>query len=175
MATVAAGSETMRSIHFLGIPVLSICLLLFFASFALAVTLDGACCFHDGTCTMTEARSCADAGGSYAGDGVLCDPSPCVFGACCFGDRSCFTILEVACAGQEGAFYPGAECDSLTCPAVGACCVGSEPARCILTTGVACSAVAGRYSGDQSVCDPGPCLLNPAVPGSWGRIRLTYR
>ena len=37
----------------------------------------GACCFSSGACLEGTQADCVAAGGTYMGDGVLCDPYPC--------------------------------------------------------------------------------------------------
>jgi hypothetical protein len=37
----------------------------------------GACCLPSGNCTVGTQEECVAAGGTYVGDGVLCDPYPC--------------------------------------------------------------------------------------------------
>ncbi|MCK4658265.1 MAG: hypothetical protein KAV82_01980 [Phycisphaerae bacterium] len=37
----------------------------------------GACCFPGGTCKVSTAEACAEAGGGYGGNGSSCDPNPC--------------------------------------------------------------------------------------------------
>jgi hypothetical protein len=80
---------------------------------------DGACCFADGTCQVMEAQACAAAGGSYQGDGTVCDPNPCppppAEGACCIGTDCVVTTAE-DCA-RQGGEYQGddTECLPETC------------------------------------------------------------
>lgn len=38
----------------------------------------GACCLADGTCVAVTSGECVAAGGTYQGDGVPCEPDPCV-------------------------------------------------------------------------------------------------
>jgi len=51
------------------------------ASFVLysnpVVQLEGACCFVDGSCQILTEPRCQDSGGTYQGDGTVCDPNPC--------------------------------------------------------------------------------------------------
>lgn len=37
----------------------------------------GACCFDDGSCVVESESDCIGAGGTYQGDGIMCDPNPC--------------------------------------------------------------------------------------------------
>lgn len=44
--------------------------------------LDGACCLSDESCIETNETGCADAGGSWQGSGVPCDPQLCLIDPC---------------------------------------------------------------------------------------------
>jgi hypothetical protein len=44
--------------------------------------LDGACCFPDESCIVTNEPDCTDAGGSWQGSGVECDPNLCLIDPC---------------------------------------------------------------------------------------------
>ncbi len=37
----------------------------------------GACCFTDGTCEVLSLDACLQAGGTFQGEGTVCDPNPC--------------------------------------------------------------------------------------------------
>ena len=39
---------------------------------------EGACCFPTGECQVLSSADCSTAGGNYQGDGVACEPSPCL-------------------------------------------------------------------------------------------------
>ncbi len=67
---------------------------------SLAVT--GACCAANGTCTETDAGSCA---ATFQGLGTVCMPNPCPVptGACCFGS-TCSVTTAAACVGANRSF-----------------------------------------------------------------------
>lgn len=46
----------------------------------------GACCFDDGSCSVTTQIACTAAMGTYQGDGTDCDPNPCGEHECSFSD-----------------------------------------------------------------------------------------
>ncbi len=119
----------------------------------------GACCFREAPCQILGPRGCADLGGSYDGDGTVCEGNPCTFGACCFGDGSCLVILESACAGQEGTFHSGIECDVAQCPPAQACCFSDG--GCAILTDEACAAAGGTPKPPGTVCEATTC----AFPG----------
>ncbi len=72
----------------------------------------GACCFDDGSCSVTTQIACTSAMGTYQGDGTDCDPNPCPqpTGACCHG-TDCDIETEEDCTGSGGT-YQG---DDTTC------------------------------------------------------------
>ncbi len=83
----------------------------------------GACCDGE-TCTITYEASCA---GTYKGDGVDCDPNPCIpRGACCLPDGSCEEELTVEeCDALSGSWNG----DGTVCPdydAFEACLAGPD-------------------------------------------------
>ncbi|MCA9755511.1 MAG: right-handed parallel beta-helix repeat-containing protein [Candidatus Eisenbacteria bacterium] len=79
----------------------------------------GACCLPDGACAIQSETICTNAGGTYQGDEVPCDPSPCTsVGACCLPDGSCDLFVEFACTSLGGTFRgAGTTCDADSCAA----------------------------------------------------------
>lgn len=76
----------------------------------------GACC--DGAaCTELTEVECAEAGASWQGAFVACDPNPCITGACCSGDdfTSCEDTTEARCAGGTRIFQADVTCDQSPC------------------------------------------------------------
>ena len=81
----------------------------------------GACCMGDGSCFTMTAGDCALAGGTYHGDGVPCDPTPCPppMGACCLTDGTCADMIEADCDLAGGAWQgAGTDCLTTDCPLV---------------------------------------------------------
>jgi len=131
-------------------------------------TPTGACCFADGSCTMTTGAACALAGGVFH-DGP-CDPNPCLqpppTGACCFSDGSCALRTQEQCTGSGGTWY-GGPCSPNPCPQpppTGACCFPSG--ACGVMTYGACLASGGNWHG--GTCSPNPCPQPPPPPGGGG-------
>lgn len=92
---------------------------------------EGACCFSTPTggvaCSVTTADRCAQFGGTYAGDGTVCDDTTCApapTGACCvasvFGS-DCYELTEAACDYVGTYQGDGTTCDTATCGIVGMC------------------------------------------------------
>ncbi len=67
----------------------------------------GACCFSDGSCQILTADQCAAAGGSYAGDGTVCDSLGYLAGQCnsSFEDISS-TGIPLTLGDDDGAVVP---------------------------------------------------------------------
>lgn len=69
----------------------------------------GACCLFDNSCTITSQRLCEHGGGTYQGDGTLCDPNPCgggpATGACC--NQGVCTITDMISCFAGGGYYIG--------------------------------------------------------------------
>jgi len=63
---------------------------------------------------------------------------------------------------------------SITCPVPreGACCIGED---CVILTEADCGLAGGLYQGDDTVCDPNPCIGNPTENTTWGAIKNSYR
>jgi hypothetical protein len=81
----------------------------------------GACCFGDGTCQVLTQNACADAAGTYGGDGVTCAAAACPQpGACCGMDGTCATTLPSDCTTAGGLFRGAAStCDAAFCAPFG--------------------------------------------------------
>ncbi|MEZ4648055.1 MAG: hypothetical protein R3E97_04570 [Candidatus Eisenbacteria bacterium] len=79
----------------------------------------GGCCLPGGGCAVESETICTNAGGTYQGDDVPCDPSPCTtVGACCLPDGSCDLFVEFACTSAGGTFRgAGTVCEADSCPA----------------------------------------------------------
>ena len=80
----------------------------------------GAWCFTNGACEVLDAAACAAQGGTYQGDGTLCDPNPCPIltqGACCLPNGDCFVATQADCAAQQGAWQgENTLCSPNPCP-----------------------------------------------------------
>ncbi len=81
----------------------------------------GACCLDPVTCIdgMPEI-DCLDNGGTYMGDGVLCDPLLCEgggVGACCLDPQTCLDgVPQADCEGMGGTYMgDGVLCDPVLC------------------------------------------------------------
>ncbi|MCB9465604.1 MAG: hypothetical protein H6682_18085 [Candidatus Eisenbacteria bacterium] len=138
----------------------------------------GACCLADGSCEVLFPEDCNASGGSYQGDGTVCDPNPCSggvgSGACCLQDGSCLVLIWDDCV-AFGGDYQGDDtiCDPNPCPQpVGACC---HEFTCTILTEIDCEASDGFYVGDGTDCDPNPCYPVPTIESSWGRVKETFR
>jgi hypothetical protein len=68
----------------------------------------GACCSTDGSCMEGTPEECADAGGTYSGDGIDCAAANCPqpsAGACCIGFTDCLDgLLPADCEAFGGTF-----------------------------------------------------------------------
>ncbi len=72
----------------------------------------GACCAANGSCTLTDAASCAAV---FQGLGSICSPNPCPQpgGACCFGS-TCSITSAAACSGVNRRFAgPSTSCNAI--------------------------------------------------------------
>lgn len=116
------------------------------------VPLAGACC-QLGACTERTPDECAQLGGLYFGDGVSCDPNPCVpYGACC-NDALGACVANVALPECYGRFVDYADCDAVWPPcghAPGACCRGDG--SCDFVTAEQCATGVLACRGDMN-CD----------------------
>lgn len=81
---------------------------------------EGACCGSEGDCRVTTEEDCVAAGGVYQGDGVPCEPNPCVdpiTGACCLEDGTCVELGEAECI-EEGGIFQGGDIPCVPDPCV---------------------------------------------------------
>ena len=115
----------------------------------------GACCV-DYVCSLTTAADCA---GDYYGNGTACDPTPCppppTTGACFFPNDGgdCSELTEANCEKNGGVYGgDGTQCGDF---GSGACCIDQV---CIIGPLFYCQNIGGNYLGDDSSCDPSPCL-----------------
>ncbi len=117
----------------------------------------GACCVDD-VCSMSTAADCAAAGGTYQGDGTVCDPNPCggvATGACCINGE-CSILSSDDCATASGYYFgDGSDCDPDPCPGIG-CCFHTDEGEefCITTTSTACVDLGGTGIGLNTFCWP---------------------
>ncbi len=78
----------------------------------------GACCLPLGGCSFVDQTTCANAGGTYKGDGAACAGAGCPApGACCLQDGTCAVVSSAQCATALG-IYKG---DSSVCGAGSGC------------------------------------------------------
>lgn len=121
-------------------------------------TLNGACCYLDGSCDVITESACASTGGLYEGDNTVCSPNPCPVptGACCYDDGTCAVVTEASCTGDDGAWAgAGVTCVQAACPGVGACCFADG--NCAVMLEADCDALLGDWLGASSSCTPDPC------------------
>lgn len=113
-------------------------------------TLEGACCYADGSCEIRTHSTCS---GTFQGVGTFCDPNPCPRpGACCQPDGSCVLTVDDECSYEFlGEDFP---CDPNPCSQPGACCF--VDGSCLLRLESECSGT--WFAG---VCDPNPCPPPP--------------
>jgi hypothetical protein len=114
----------------------------------------GACCSPSGTCSVIAQTDCANAGGTYQGDGSTCSGVTCPQpqGACCFPNGFCGIAGQQDCVGAGGTFAgAGTVCGSNnTCP-LGGCCLADG--TCIgNVTQSQCTAQGGTFRGVGTDC-----------------------
>ena len=81
----------------------------------------GACCFSDGSCSVLSVTDCANASGTYQGNGTNCVSNPCpqAPSACCFNDGSCAVLSDFDCMAQNGTWQgPDVLCANADCPLI---------------------------------------------------------
>ncbi len=136
----------------------------------------GACCLPDASCIAVTAMVCLDQGGTYQGDGVICDDTNCpILGACCIPFGSCEVATLPICFGELGGviWAPEQDCASFECPPLGACC--RPEGSCQISSQNTCElSLGGIWQGEgvecQDVACPGPC---PADIDGSGAVSLT--
>jgi hypothetical protein len=82
-----------------------------------SVTPTGGCCDEDGNCTVAEQADCVAGGGTYQGNGTLCDTVTCPVdtGACCAAG-GCQELSEEDCTAADGTYNgDGTVCLADTC------------------------------------------------------------
>jgi hypothetical protein len=86
-------------------------------------------------------------------------------------DGTYYLIVDAYGTNVGGPFYVDY---AINCPvpAVGACCFDLD---CVILTEAECLDRLGDYKGDDTVCDPNPCLPVPIIDRSWGEIKGQYR
>ncbi|MBT8486264.1 MAG: hypothetical protein HKO59_16245 [Phycisphaerales bacterium] len=121
------------------------------------LSVAGACCHPDGTCSEGSESACVTAGGVYEGDGVSCASDPCVVptGACCLPDGACLDVTPDACVDAEGVYQgDGIACAPGLCVGVkGACCF--PDGSCGVLREDVCVTRGGDYQGDGKTCTIG--------------------
>lgn len=128
----------------------------------------GACCFVDGSCQVLASEECAALGGSYQGDGSVCQPNPCPQPeACCLPTGACEMLLPSLCEQQQGQPQgPGTDCNPNPCiPPFQACCLPDGSCQYILPD--ECAQQGGDAMGEGTVCEGVQC------PGPTGACCLT--
>ncbi len=134
----------------------------------------GACCIEDtGSCVDFDLETCQVVGGIHHGEGSNCEDVICFpEGACCLPDGSCIgPVSPEDCVATGGAFQgDSTDCGSVSCPLpVGGCCGGDW---CLDLTEVDCEAVAGQWSGVETLCDADPCSECPADVNGDGEVNV---
>jgi hypothetical protein len=115
---------------------------------------EGACCFEDGTCAITQGIvECLQMAGNYLGGGTNCDACA---GACCYSAGGCLVMSEAMCVETNGTFQgDGTACAPNPCPQpMGACCFSDG--SCEVTTLIDCSETGGTFQGSGTTC-PDAC------------------
>lgn len=124
------------------------------------VTAIGACCQPNGTCVADRTLAqCNALGGTYQGNGTICNPNPCpiIRGACCGSSGVCFLATATECT-QNGGIYFGdfVSCGTIAqCPNAGACC--AEDGSCRIASALSCAGPGEQYRGNGTNCNPNPC------------------
>lgn len=123
--------------------------------------MTGACCLDSGACVVLAAADCAQAQGTYTGDGRLCSNFICVpaTGACCLTDLTCIVTAEADCRERTGLYRgPRTLCTTTYCPALfqGSCC--RDDGSCVVTTFGRCWPT-GQFTA-EGVCAGRVCTVN---------------
>jgi len=117
----------------------------------------GACCLIKGECEIVTVLDCSAMGGSYQGDGTMCDA--CDTHPCCLFDGSCIDDLtQSQCEALDGMFQDfGSFCQegSVVCIPFGACCL--HDGSCVFEFEGNCTKSGGFYFGDATDCAAVDC------------------
>jgi len=125
----------------------------------------GACCFADGHCEIKYQDGCTQAGGTYLGDDIACEPNPCPQPpvACCFPDGHCEFVTGAVCVQLGGVPQGyGSSCEPNPCPQPPVACCFPD-GHCEFVTVEICVRLGGAPQGYGSVCDPNPCPQPPVA------------
>jgi uncharacterized repeat protein (TIGR01451 family) len=79
----------------------------------------GACCSDEGNCSQKTQNECIQGGGTYEGNGLVCDPNPCskYTGACCGALGVCYVTGQESCVAAGDTFKgTGTTCTPGLCP-----------------------------------------------------------
>lgn len=121
----------------------------------------GACCYPNGDCRMQSANACSVGGGSFAGEGVVCEDAECPQpGACCFGDGTCRQLTGVDCVDSNGTYNgDNTSCSGVTCTPTAACCYTLFSQRnCQVLSQAQCAGLSQSVWGTPgSTCVPNAC------------------
>jgi len=129
----------------------------------------GCCCWQEAGGWMQQVVTpffCANAGGTYSGDGTNCDGGVCG-GSCCYvnadGIWTCTTsFTEQECYNQLYVYWlPGGDCSTINCeppPPTGACCWEKGQILCSDNVSLdTCNSYGGSWFVNQSCVDVEPC------------------
>lgn len=76
----------------------------------------GACCFHDGSCSLLVEELCLAREGRHHGKGTPCSPDLCPAPQpCCIPDRNCTPLPPVICEESGGRVLEPGPCSPWTC------------------------------------------------------------
>jgi hypothetical protein len=115
----------------------------------------GACCLPDGSCVIDSQGNCAANGGTFQGDGSVCENVTCDIPpqACCFETTGgCLNLDPQDCENAGG--VPGGvgtTCATTVCFPEGACCLPDGSCADGLTPDE-CAALNGTFEGDGTTC-----------------------
>lgn len=91
----------------------------------------------------------------------------CAGGVCCDCDGNCDDATnQEDCEANGGQWFADQTCDDNPCDTLvkGACCVGTD---CTIKTEACCNNDGGVYQGDDTVCDPNPCVTPPCCENAF--------
>ncbi len=115
----------------------------------------GACCLPDGSCTIDSEGNCTANGGTFQGDGTVCEDVVCEIPpqACCFESTGgCLNLDPTDCLNAGG--VPGGvgtTCSTTVCFPEGACCLPDGSCADGLSP-EECAALNGTFEGDGTTC-----------------------